>query len=58
MNQEFEVVQPGGRVLSLLRLSADQREETLLTLAAQDAPQSVPALIAYLSQPASVSASS
>jgi hypothetical protein len=50
VDKEFEVVQPGGCVVPLSRLSAAQREEALLTLAAQEGSRSVTALIAFLSQ--------
>jgi hypothetical protein len=58
VDEEFELVQVGGRVVPLSRMPADQREEALLTLAAQDGPQSVTALIAYLSHPGIVLAGS
>jgi hypothetical protein len=54
VDKEFDLVQPGGRVVPLSCLPPDEREEALLTLATQDGPQSVQALIAYLSQPGGV----
>jgi hypothetical protein len=52
VDREFEVVRPGGESVPVGRLPADQREEVLLLLAAQNTPQALEALIAYLSQPA------